>query len=282
MRVSAGTRGSRLALLQTRKVLEKMKTVIPTIKEEIKVIKTSGDLRKKVSPGMFVNEINGEILAGKIDIGVHSLKDLPTKLPKGLSLACVPERLAPNDALISRNGTSLNDLTKGSVIGTSSPRRKAEVIHLRPDLQLKDIRGNIDTRIKKMEDGLYDGVIVALAALQRCCLQKLVAQRFELDEIVPAAGQGALAVVCKEDGNLLDEISKINDEVAWRETICERTFMEKLRFGCKTPAGVVAKSTGGEIELITVIHNGGRKLLKLRGQDPRNLGIKAAEMISKR
>ncbi len=283
MRVRVGTRGSKLAILQTRRVIEKMKTVIPNLKEEIKIIKTSRDLRRiKINSGVFVNEINRAVLRGKIDIGVHSLKDLPTRVPQGLSLACVPERLAPNDALISRGGTGLYSLPNGAVLGTSSPRRKAEIIHLRPDLKFKDIHGNIDTRIRKMEEGSYDGIIVALAALQRCGLQKLVTQRFELDEIVPTAGQGALGVVCKRDRDFLDKISQINDDVAWRETMCERTFMEKLRFDCKTPAGAVARLMDGEIELIVVIHKNGRQLLKLRGQDPKNLGIKAAKMVSKR
>lgn len=280
MRVKVGTRGSRLAILQTRRVIEKMKTVIPNLKEEIKVIKTSGDMRRtKISPGAFVNEINQLVLRGKIDIGVHSLKDLPTRIPQGLSLACVPERLAPNDALISRDNVGLYSLPEGSVLGTSSPRRKAEIAHLRPYLKFDDIRGNIDTRIRKMERGLYDGIIVALAALQRLGLQKRMAQKFELDEVVPAAGQGALAVVCKRDGDFLDKISQINDEVAWCETMCERTFMEKLRFDCKTPAGAVARLMGGEIELTVVVHRNGRQLLKLRGRDPKNLGMKAAEMV---
>lgn len=281
MRIRIGTRGSRLALLQTQRVMKKMKAAIPNLKEEVRVIKTSGYLRKNVSQGMFVNEINRAVLDGDIDIGIHSLKDLPIRLPRGLSLACVPERLAPNDALISRDGADLYSLSKRSILGTSSPRRRAEIARLRSDLRFKDVRGNIETRIQKMESGFYDGIVVALAAIQRCGLLKLVAQRFGLDEVVPAAGQGALAVVCRRDEDLLDKIPLINDEVAWRETICERTFMEKSRFSCKTPAGAVAKSTNRKIELIAVIHRGGRRLLKLKGQNPIELGTKAAEIMSK-
>lgn len=280
MRVRVGTRGSRLALLQTQRVVEKMRAVIPNLREDIVVIKTSGDVqRTKVSSGMFVNEINRAVLHGRIDIGVHSLKDLPTKLPRDLSLACVPERLAPNDALISRGRADIYSLPTKSVIGTSSPRRKAEIAHLRPDLKFKDIRGNIETRIEKMEKGPYDGIIIALAAIQRCGLQKIVAQRFELDAVVPAAGQGALAVVCRRDWDS-DRISHINDGVAWREAICERTFMEKLNSTCKNPVGAVARSTGGGIELRAVIYRNGRRFLKIRGRDPIKLGTKAVKILS--
>ena len=282
MKVRVGTRGSKLALLQAQSVVDKMRSVIPDIEEEIKVIKTSGDSqRAKIGSGIFVSEINRAVLCGKVDIGVHSLKDLPTRLPRNFLLACVPERLDPNDALISRDGANLYGLPKGSVIGTSSHRRKAEINHLRPDLRFKNIRGNIDTRIKKMETGPYDGIVVAYAALERCGLKKLVAQRFELDEVVPAAGQGALAVVCRRDWTLLDKISQINDETAWRETTCERIFMRKSRFGCKTSAGVVARSKGEEMKLMVAVHRNGRKLLILEGKDPKDLGAKAAEMIKR-
>lgn len=279
MRIRIGTRGSRLALLQTRRVVEKMKAVVPNLKEELKVIKTSGDLRRtKISSGMFVNEINQAVLKGEIDIGIHSLKDLPTKLPRGLSLACVPERLTPNDAFISRDGADLHSLPKGSVLGTSSPRRRAEIAHLRPDLKFEDIRGNIETRIEKMERGLCDGIIVALAALQRLGLQKRVVQLFEPDEIVPAVGQGALAVVCKE-GKTRDFLRKINNRHAWREVMCERAFLTELGLGCKACVGAVAQAKGKNIELIAVAHEGGRRLLKLKGPDPIELGKKAGVMM---
>lgn len=281
MRVRIGTRGSNLAMIQTQRVIEKVKSIIPNLVPEVKIIKTSGDMRQNiVESGIFVNEINKAVLQKKVDIGIHSLKDLPTKLPKGLTLACIPERLSPNDVLLSRDNSGLYELPSGAIIGASCPRRKAEIKHLRQDLRLDVIRGNIETRIKKMQDGHYDGIIMALAALERLGLQGLISQLFKLEEVVPAPGQGALAVVCREDDDLGQKMTEINDEKAWQETTCERTFLEKLKFGCMSSAGAVARSKSGKIQLIAVIHHGGRLLLKLGGKEPRALGEKAARVIA--
>ena len=280
MRVRIGTRGSKLAIVQTQRVIKKMKSVIPNMEPQIEIIKTSGDIQgEALGSGMFVNEINQAVLLGKVDIGIHSLKDLPTKLPEGLTISCVPERLSPNDVLISRYDSALYELPSGAIVGVSCPRRRAELKHLRQDLRLEDIRGNIDTRIQKMKNGNYDAIVVALAALERLGLEALISQRFDLDEVVPAAGQGALAVVCREGYDLIDELKEINDEKAWLETCCERFFLEKLGAGCSSSAGAVAKSSSKEIELIVVTHRRNRILLKLRGKDPRNLGEKAALLL---
>lgn len=279
MKLKIGTRGSRLAILQTGIVVEKLKTVIPDLREDIKTIKTAGDLRRgKVSTGAFVNEINRAVLRGMIDIGVHSLKDLPTRLPRGLELACVPDRATPNDALVSRDNVGLFNLPKGSVIGTDSPRRIAEISSLRPDLKFKKIRGNIETRIRKVDEGLYDGAIIALAALERLGIRDRAAQVLGLEEVVPAPGQGALGVVSRR-GAGSGFLKKINDARAWTEVTCERTFLEELGSGCRGGAGAIAKIKGKDIELIAVVHDGGRRLIKLTGRDPVALGRRAGKIL---
>ncbi len=265
--------------MQTKTVVEKLKNVAPGLEEEIKVIRTSGDMRGgKIVRGMFVNEINRAVLRGDVDIGIHSLKDLPTNLPKGLEIACVPERRSPNDALVSRGGLKLLELKRGAVIGTDSPRRTAEVSNLRPDLKFEGIRGNIETRIGKVDEGLYDGTIVALAALERLGIEGRAAQVFELDEVVPAPGQGALAIVTKK-GNKLGFLKKINDERAMKEVACERAFLKRIGSGCRGGAGAVARAHGKKIELIAVVHEGGRKLVKISGGDPISLGKYAAGIL---
>ncbi|MEM3723187.1 MAG: hydroxymethylbilane synthase [Candidatus Hadarchaeales archaeon] len=279
MKLRIGTRGSRLALIQTQTVIEKLKKVAPKIEVEIKIIKTSGDLKRKV-PGMFVNEINRAVLNCEIDVGVHSLKDLPTNLPKKLEIACIPERKSPHDALVSRENLSLKELSKGAVIGTDSERRKSEISFIRPDLKFKEIHGNIETRVSKVDRGIYDGTVLALAALERLGLTNRASQVFRLDEVVPAPGQGALAVVKRKDDDL-NFLEKINDNRAQKEVMAERIFLEELGSGCRDGAGAVARYHGNYITLIAVVHDGGRRLIKLKGSDPIELGRKAGRILWK-
>lgn len=280
MKIKIGTRGSKLALLQTEIVLEKLRKAVPGIEGEIGVIKTTGDIRQRggIITGMFVNEINRAVLRGDVDIGVHSLKDLPTGLPKGLEIACVPERRSPNDALVSRGKRSFWSLRRGAVIGTDSPRRMAELSSLRPDLKFKKIRGNVETRMGKVDDGLYDGAVIALAALERLGIEDRASQIFGLDEVVPAPGQGALAVV-KRRGKGFGFLKKINDAAAWKEVVSERAFLEEVGSGCRGGAGAVAAAKGKKIELIAVVHDGGRLLLKIKGGNPIELGKKAGRIL---
>ncbi len=279
MKLRIGTRGSRLALLQAQNVVDKLRAAVPHLQVDIDVIKTAGDMpRRKTSPGMFVNEINRAVLRGEVDIGVHSLKDLPATLPRGVEIACVPERRSPNDVLVSRGNLYLKSLPRESVIGTDSPRRMAEISSLRPDLRFKKIRGNIDTRVRKVDEGLYDGAIIALAALERLGIRDRAAQTFELDEVVPAPGQGALAVVCRR-GAGHESLREINDKRAWSEVTCERAFLGELEGGCKVGAGAVARVNGKTIDLIAVVHDGGRRLLKLAGRNPIELGKKAGQIL---
>lgn len=280
MRLRIGTRGSQLALIQTQRVVERLKTVARDLETEIEVIRTSGDTRRATFVrGMFVNEINRAVLDGRADIGVHSLKDLPTELPEGLSLASVPERLSPNDVLVTRDGVGLDDFPPGSVIGTSSPRRRAEISCLRQDLKFKEIRGNVDTRVKKVMSGLFDGLVTSWAALERLGLQEKTAQKFSFEEVVPAAGQGALGVVRRSDYEC-GFLTQINDERAYLEVICERAFLAELRMGCKACAGAVARAEGERIKLIAAAHDeNGRHVVRLEGRDASELGGKAARKL---
>jgi hydroxymethylbilane synthase len=281
--IRVGTRGSQLAMIQTQRVVEKLKGHIPGLEVEIKVIKTTGDLfLKPRTAGRFVDEINRALINGDIDVGVHSLKDLPTGLHPKIMLACVPERLAPNDVLVSHDGSTLHELPGGSIVGTSSPRRKAEILHIRPDLVTADMRGNVPTRLKDVESRKYDAAVLARAGLERLGLTEKIAQEFNLEEVVPAPGQGALGVVCRRgDEGILDKLLLINDGDAWREVICERTFAGALGLGCGVPIGAVARTAGEEIELIAVVHSNGRWTLRLRGRDPVELGRRAARILSK-
>lgn len=280
--VKVGTRGSKLALVQTQRVIEKLKEAIPDLELEIKVIKTTGDLSLRTSTaGIFVDEINRALVNGEIDMGIHSLKDLPTKLPPGIKLACVPERLAPNDVLVSRDGSTLYELPSGSIVGTSSPRRRAEILNIRPDLVISDMRGNVPTRLESVESGRYDAAVFARAGLERLNLTEKISQEFNLEEVVPAPGQGALGVVCRsDDEEIFDKLLRINDKDAWRETICERTFAKALGLGCEMPMGAVARMVGDQIELIAVVHSNGRRMLRLGGRDPVELGRGAARIFS--
>lgn len=281
MEIKIGSRGSDLALIQTNTVMRKLKEANPAMEANIEVIKTSGDLRRKPSgDGVFVKEIDMAVLNGEIDIGVHSLKDEPTSLPKGLSLRCVPERLDPADVLVTEDGSLLEDLPGGAIIGTGSPRRRAEIARLRPDLELHDIRGNIPTRIEKVQNGGYDGLITSCAALKRMELEDVAAQKFEPSKVIPAAGQGALGVVCREGEESKWMLTEINNEEKYRQTTCERTFLKELGLGCRSSVGAIAETVGGKIKLLGGLSNeDGRQTVEMVGKDPFEIGSKAGKVL---
>lgn len=283
MKVRIGTRGSELALIQTRAVISKLKSVSPDIETEVKIIKTAGDKSRKITgEGVFVKEINRTVLEGEADVGVHSLKDLPTSLPEQLTLSCVPERLDPSDVLVTKNGDELEDLPSESIIGTGSPRRIAEISCIRDDLNFKKIRGNVDTRIRKVEEGKYDGLITSSAALQRLGLEDKTSQKFDCRKVVPAGGQGALGIVCREGEAQKYLLPEIDDEEKHIEAASERAFLRELGLGCRSGAGVISKHDGKQITLYGVVNNErGRKTIELSGEDPSKLGIKAARELKK-
>jgi hydroxymethylbilane synthase len=251
MILTVGTRGSKLSLAQTRQILAEIKTVLPQLDFKIKVIKTLGDKETSKAlftldqKGIFEKEIDLAIEKGDVDLAVHSLKDVPILESKETTIAAIPKRNSPCDVLISRNNVPLAKLPKGAVIGTCSLRRMAQIKKLRPDLEVKPIRGNVDTRIKKVMRGDYDGIIVAEAGLKRLNLESQITERFSVDQFTSSAGQGALAIVARKDNEkLLRFLEAINHPPSRAEITAERSLVLYLEGGCRVPIGAIGRANG--------------------------------------
>lgn len=235
-KIIVGSRRSKLALTQTNWVIDQLKKLDPRFEFEIKEIVTKGDqvldvtLAKVGGKGLFVKEIEQAMLNKEIDMAVHSMKDMPAVLPKGLTIGCIPVREDHRDALISRGGVKLADLTPGAIIGTSSLRRSAQLLIQRPDLEIKWIRGNVDTRLAKLETGEYDAIILAAAGLARLgWTREVVTEFLDVDTCIPAVGQGALSIECREDDQeLLDLLEKLTCKKTERAVLAERAFLAKM------------------------------------------------------
>jgi len=249
---TVGTRGSKLALAQTNRTLEQIRQKHPEVEFKLKIIKTEGDrqfgkpLFSIDAKGIFEKEIDQEVASGKIDLAVHSLKDVPiVEHQIGTILAAVPKRDSPCDVFISKNNVKLEDLPKGSVVGTGSLRRLAEIKYLRPDLEVEPIRGNVDTRIGKVLNGELAGVIIAEAGLERMKLTSQVVQRLPLDQFPSAAGQGTIAIMIKEGNtSLMELLQSVEDKVTRAEIMAERSLVLKLAGGCRVPIGAVGQVVG--------------------------------------
>jgi hydroxymethylbilane synthase len=255
-----GTRGSLLARTQTEQVIALLQSAHPDLGLEMKIIQTTGDIRRDVpyaevgAKGMFVKEIEEALLSRTIDLGVHSLKDMPSLLPDGLVLACVPQRADPFDALLSRAGTRLTELPQAAVVGTSSMRRQALLRRFRPDLRCVELRGNLDTRLRKLSDGDFDAIVVACAGLARLGLADRITERLSPEVSVPAVGQGALALEARaEDVETLGLLSAIHDADTADCVGAERAFLNTLGGGCSVPAGAFATVNAETISLLGVI-----------------------------
>jgi hydroxymethylbilane synthase len=251
-----GTRGSKLALTQTEWVKHKFECLFPAVKFSITIIKTTGDKLKDAplteigGKGIFIKEIEEALLSGWIDIAVHSLKDLPTDIDSEFLVAAIPEREDVRDALVSEKGYGIKDLPAGSVVGTSSLRRKAQLLAARSDLQVNELRGNLDTRLRKLKEGIYDAVIVAAAGLNRLNLNYFPMSFIPVNDMLPAPGQGALAIETrKNDPASLKICSKIEDINTKTAVTCERAFLAALQGGCRVPIGAFAEIKGGRIIL---------------------------------
>lgn len=252
-KIIVGTRGSKLALAQTQIILEILHSFFPEFIFQTKIIKTSGD-KQIYTTNSFVKELEEALMKEEIDLAIHSLKDLPYKINDYLDIAAIPIRDEPNDVLITRDGKSLYDLKPNSIIGTSSQRRKKQLELLRPDLIIKEIRGNLDTRIKKLIDKEYDGIIVALAGIKRLNLEKLVSHVFSIEEMVPAVGQGAIAIQTRKKSFLTEALRKIDNPKFREEIEIEREIMGKLDLGCSYPLGANAQKKDNSIQLNYFIH----------------------------
>ena len=250
-----GTRGSKLALRQVDIVSSALRRAHPDIALDVRMITTHGDasglpLSVIGGTGVFTKAIEDRLLAGEIDIAVHSLKDLPPESAAGLTIGAVPPREDMRDALITREGVPLAELPRGARIGTGSGRRAVQVRALNPAVSTDEIRGNVDTRIRKVLAGEYDGAVLALAGLLRLGLEEQAAQVFSVGEMLPAVGQGALAVhVRAEDAEAVALISAIDDPASHAATDAERAFLARLGAGCRMPAGAYAVVSGDRLRI---------------------------------
>lgn len=257
--ITIGSRGSRLAIIQAEELQAKLREVFPELKSSLVKIKTRGDrysataLDEFAEQGIFVKELEKALLGRRIDLAVHSLKDLPTEIPDGLVLAAVTARLDPRDVLVSR-GEGLNKLARGSKIGTGSRRRAVQLLALRPDLQICNIRGNIDTRLRKVSDGEFDGVIIAAAALIRFGWKDRITEYLPIEQFTPAVGQGALGIETRfEDKETFIIISKTNDDTTWQAVTAERTFLQAMGGGCRAPIAALGIVSDGTLKLTGMV-----------------------------
>jgi hydroxymethylbilane synthase len=238
-----GTRKSKLALWQANFVKEKLEAL--GCKVELVPITTTGDkildapLAKIGGKGLFVKEIENALLAGEIDLAVHSLKDVPMIIPEGLTLSAITEREEPYDVLISRNGKKLGELPSGAVVGTSSLRRQVQIKRRRRDLKVEILRGNVDTRLRKLKEGLYDAIVLAYAGVKRMGFSGEISQ--VLEDFIPAVGQGSLAIETRaEDERVINFVKGLNHKESWLRAVCERAFLRELQGGCQVPIGAYA------------------------------------------
>ena len=256
MILTVGTRGSKLSLIQTEIVLDSLKFIHPELESKVKVIKTLGDKERKKPlftidrKGIFEKEIDRAIVKGEVDFAVHSLKDVPILEALETIIAAIPKRSSPHDVLISKGKVPLDALAKGAGIGTGSLRRLAQVKFFRPDLEVRPIRGNVDTRIQKVKRGEIDGIIVAEAGLERMGLESQIAERFSLDRFAPAAGQGALAVVARKDNEDVIKLLRSIDHAPTRaEVTAERSLVLSLKGGCRVPIGAIGRADDRTLSL---------------------------------
>ena len=285
-----GSRRSKLALTQTKWVINELKQLGAPFTFEVKEIVTKGDrvldvtLSKVGGKGLFVKEIEHELLAGGIDMAVHSMKDMPAVLPEGLVIGAVPRREDARDVLVSKGNRMLSDLPPGSVIGTSSLRRSAQLLAYRPDLTIKWIRGNIDTRLAKLESEEYDAIVLAAAGLARMGWgDDVISDYLPFDVCVPAVGQGALAVECREDDDELRQwLSRLNDEQTERAVRAERAFLQQMEGGCQVPIAGYAEVKEGTVHLTALVASpDGKEMYKeiVTGADPEAVGRQAAAVL---
>ena len=290
-----GTRGSRLALAQTGEILRWLKARYPCLQFRRVIVKTFGDefsraaLFQKNQVGVFTKAIEEKLLKNEIDLAVHSLKDLPTELPQKLVIAACPKRLDPCDVLVTRAGLSLGTLPPGAVIGTSSPRRKRQIALLRPDVRVKDIRGNLDTRVRKvLLEKTLDGIVVAKAGLWRIKKYLKYARRIPPDDFLPAVGQAALAIEIRRDDPVAWKLVRpLNHRDTEREVLAERALLRTLRGGCRVPVGIRSKIQGGLLGLQAAVFSNHTKEV-VRGAisgpltDPEALGRCLAKKLLKK
>ena len=282
-----GSRGSQLALWQANHISALLRARGHEV--EVEIVHTTGDKITDVAlamvgtKGMFTKEIEEALAAGRVDLAVHSLKDLPTELPPGFEIAAVTEREDPRDAFCSRFYSKIEELPQGARVGTSSLRRQAQLKAIRPDLEIHPLRGNVDTRLRKLERGEYDAIILASAGLKRLGRTEMVKQILSAEVMCPAAGQGALGVeIRKGDTATREQLSFLNDDAARAATTCERALLNRLGGGCQVPIGAFAETRNGKLHLEAIVADpdGSKVLRESRdGDEPEQLGNTVGEIL---
>ncbi|MDR4509722.1 MAG: hydroxymethylbilane synthase [Candidatus Brocadiaceae bacterium] len=288
--VVVGSRGSKLALIQTNWVISKLKQLNPGVEFQLEKISTRGDkitdvpLSRLGGVGLFTKELEVALINEKIDIAVHSAKDLPTEIDNELTIGATPEREDPHDALISANNETLESLPKKARIGTSSLRRRAHLLAFRPDFQILDLRGNLDTRIKKLENGEMDAIIVAHAGLIRMGYTGTISQVIPFDIMLPAVAQGALGIeIRKDDSRTKDIISEFNDKETKVAVEAERSLLAKLEGGCQVPIGAHAHIQENTLHLEAIICSlEGNRVVRDKQSGPIDQAVKIGNELAQR
>jgi hydroxymethylbilane synthase len=289
--VKIATRKSQLALWQANWVKSSLEALHPGLAVELVQIVTKGDkildvpLAKVGGKGLFVKEIEDALLEDRADLAVHSMKDMPTELPPGLHLAVICRREDPRDAWFSRDGTGLRDLPAGAVVGTSSLRRQAQLRAVRSDLSFENLRGNVDTRLRKLEEGQYDAIVLAAAGVKRLGLGEKITELLPSEVTLPAIGQGAVGIECRtEDPDVNALIAPLLHEETWTAVVAERAFLETLQGGCQVPIAAFGELHGGELRLRGLVGSlDGTTLIRgeRQGQpaEAKALGVSLAEEL---
>jgi len=289
--IAVGTRGSKLAEIQAESVVAKLREAVPELNASLVKIVTRGDrenttaLDKFAGQGVFVKELEQALIDGEINLAVHSLKDLPTEIPEGLLLAAVTARLDPRDVLVSR-GKRLADLAPGSRIGTGSLRRAVQLLTYRSDLEIREIRGNIDTRLQKVTQGEFDGIIVAAAALIRLGWEDKITEYLPADHFVPAVGQGALGIeIRSDDTETAEVVSRVNHEPTWQSVTAEREFLRALGGGCRAPIAALGTVSANALKLEGMVATADASHILRRSEEgdalaPEKVGLRLAQTMA--
>ena len=291
MHLRIGTRGSKLALTQSEWVKGRIEAQHPDVQVELVRVKTTGDkildapLSKIGGKGLFVKEIEEALLSERIDLAVHSMKDVPAALPEGLILATFPEREDPRDAFVSTKYYGLEQLPQGARVGTGSLRRSAQLLHIRPDLELVPMRGNVDTRLRKLEAGEYEAIILAASGLRRLGLKDRISQALGVEQILPAIGQGALGLeVRRDDEETVGLIDFLNHKETEITVKAERAFLTELEGGCQVPLAAFCRTENGQLRLEGMVAElDGSKVLRdqMKGEENESeeMGIALARRL---
>ena len=296
-KIIIGSRGSKLALIYAERAYSKILEILSDFeieRVEIKKIETTGDINQKDrlsdigGKGLFSKQIEKELIEDKIDIAVHALKDMPSEETDGLLTNCFLERNDPREILISKNNKLFNELNPNSVVGTSSFRREFQLKKIRNDLTYKLIRGNVDTRIKKLDDGLYDAIILSYAGLKSLNLENKISQTFSISEIIPSAGQGVVALQCKKNNEIIVKLlQKINHQPTHKCILAERNVLKVLEGDCETAVGVISNIKNNQITLEAELFSldGKQRFYHKASKDIESailLGLEVGEILKKK